>query len=567
MATLSIEEVKSIILNNPNKDLVNKAKRINKELRMHMYGEKLSVNMPIIDGVEQEMLHELRVKYAKSNKDLFARLGRYLDQIFSANGGSTYFNLNNSYDKKASIAVGNARDGMSSKRWTENYWKPHYLDDPNGMVFMEIGNGSNYPVGKVYPTYKGISTVYDYAPKGSMLDYVVFEVSDSEKRAYGLKVEDKIYRVVDDAFDYYVKVVHNDIEVLEDHTYPNYFMFVPAMLNSDIIDPNVDGCMLSIYDEVIELANQYLLKGSIKITHEFLHGFPKYWEYADDCGKCFGTGNFNGETCPECHGSKKSPMVKVNRAKLLSYPESKDAPMITPNVAGYVSPDKTFHEIATADISMLESAMHFTLWRTHDSPKTQGMQNDGEKMKTATEIVDDKQPIAARLTKISESASKRIKFINDCIISVELRVANYREQGGSSVSLGTRFTLESPDAVWQRYVDAKTAKAPISVLNDLLMDFIDTKYKDDPIGLQIAVKLMNIEPFVHNTIQEVQGLNADPLDYACKLYFGEWLSRKNDAFLFGKDEEALRQDLEEYAGKKELPEPVEEKPTPIGFGK
>lgn len=555
---LTAEQIKDIIINNPNKDLINKAKRRNKNLRMHMYGEDLSVNMPKVDGIEQEMLHELRVKYAKSNKDLFSRLSRYTDQIFTANGGSTYYNLSDAQNKRAAMAVSNVRDGVSAKRWADNYWKPHYLDDPSGMIFMEIGNGSEYPAGKVYPTYKGISTVYDYKPRGVKLDYVVFYVSEEEKARHGIKRTDKVFRVVDDAFDYYVKQKSNtEIEVLQDKTYPNYFMFVPAILNSDIVDPNNDGCMLSIFDDAIELANQYLLKGSIKLTHDFLHGFPKYWEYVDKCEKCGGTGKHSGQECSECHGSGNAMMIRIDRAKALKYPENADATVVTPNIAGYVSPDRTYHEIATADIADLENLMHFTLWNTQSNVKTSGPATTGAagQPKTATEIAYDAQPIAARLTRISETASKRVKFIVDCIITLELQQANYIASGGSSISLGTRFVLESPDAVWKRYVDSKNSKAPVSVLNDLLTEYIDTKYKDDPVGYEIATKLAIVEPFVHNTVQEVQGMNTDPKDYQSKLYFSEWLARQEDGYLFITDVERMREDLDAYASAKVLPTP------------
>jgi hypothetical protein len=82
--------------------------------------------------------------------------------------------------------------------------------------------------------------------------------------------------------------------ILNNFTLPNYFMQVPALINSDLPDPNTDGLMISVFDQILELAESFLLKGSIKVTHDFLHAFPKYWQYASDCNDCRGTGYQNG---------------------------------------------------------------------------------------------------------------------------------------------------------------------------------------------------------------------------------------------------------------------------------
>ena len=560
---LNEDQIKSIILNNPNAELVNTGQVYSKLLRMYFYGEKLSENLPVIAEYEKPTLRELRVKYTKSTKDLFARVTRPIDKVFSSKGGSIYYNLSEAQDKKARQLTTDVRSGYSAKAWIENFWKPHFLDDPNGFIFMEIADRQTAlqlkKKGKsfVYPTYKSISTVYDYLPNGASLEYVVFKLDAKEKIAAGLKVEDQVYRVVDDAADYYVKREAADtVTIISELTLLNYFGQVPAMLNSDIPNPTRDGNMLSPMDQVLELAHQFLLKGSIKVTHDFLHGFPKYWEYADDCNTCGGTRLVGAETCKDCKGTGKKLMTKVSDAKLLSHPQTKEDPVITPNVAGYVEPSKIYWEIATTDLQMLEDLINFTLWGANPMPRTQGMKTDQQAgQKTATEIMTDIKPQSDRLHPISEAAEKRDKFIRDAVIKTQVNPF-YQ---GASVKYGKRYMLESHDVLFERYIDAKTKGAAESVLNDMLVEYYETKYDSDPVKLAIQIKLMKVEPFVHLTATQLKALSPAEEDYKAKLYFGEWLATLNDAMILSFSEEELKTQLAENVKTKKLPEPETQK--------
>jgi hypothetical protein len=539
---LTIQDIKEILLNNPNKEIITAGVKYNKTMRLHLYGDGMDSHLTTIEGFETPAIRELRVKYSTNNKDLTSRLKRPIDKVFSARGGSVYYNLSDGQDKKAMAIAGNVKGGLSVKKWIENFWMPHYLDDPYGIIFMEIDQE-----GEVYPTYKAITSIFSYKYNGSALEYIVFEATKAEKRNANLKEDEKIYRVVDDVFDYYVKLENEDVTILENLSYPNFFPRVPAVINSDINNSAGEG-FLSLLDDVITLADTYLLKGSIKTTHDFLHGFPKYWEYADDCTTCGGAKYHEAKPCTDCKGTGKRLMTKVSDAKLLNYPQSKDEPMVTPNVAGYVEPSDIYYGIATSELSALESAMHHTLWGSDDQPKTPGLAtNQQGQTKTATQIVSDQQPKIDRLSQIADSAEKRHKFILDHIIEIKLK-EGYIESGGSSVNYGRRFMIESPDAIWDRYSEAKTKGAAVSVLDDLLQEFIETKYQGDPVSMAIQVKLMKLEPFVHLTIQQVQTLAPSPEDYAAKLYFGEWLSNNSEGnYILITPLDVLRQQLFDYA--------------------
>lgn len=563
---LSEEQIREIIISNPNKALIEKGRQYNKRLCTHFYGEDLRdyEMMATIDGYEKPSLRELRIKYARSNRDLFTRISRPVDKVFSAKGGSTYYNLADAQEKRARQLASDIKSGYSIKAWIESFWKPHFQDDPYGIVFLEIASPAQKAIqlrqhGKsfVYPTYRSITTIYDYEPNGATFEYIVFELTKEEKTGLGLNPDDKWYRLIDDAADYVVQRKDETVIINQALTLNNFFGYVPAIRNSDIPDPNLENGVLSFFDEILELADQFLLKGSIKVTHEFLHGFPKYWEYADDCTTCGGNKLVEGKTCPDCKGSGKRGMTRVSDAKLLTWPQTKEDPVVTPNVAGYVSPDKTYWEISTADLQLLEDLMNFTLWGSNPMPKTQGMQTDKSgDTKTATEIMTDVKPQSDRIHPISESAAKRDKFILDGAIRIQIQ-PNYP---GSSVNYGKRYMLESPDVLWEKYQDARIKGAAASVLDDLLMEYYEAKYDSDPVKLAIQSKLMKVEPFVHFTPQQVQLLKPAEDDYKAKLYFSEWLATVNEAMLLSFSVEELRANLTESVKVKQLPQPEEKKP-------
>ncbi len=557
---LTLPQITDILKENPNSKLIAEAAEYNKKLKTHMYGFSLSESLEIIRGFEKPEMRDLRVKYTKSTKDLFSRLARPVDKVFSARGGSVYYNLAENQEAWAREKALNVRDGYSVKKWIENFWKPHFLDDPNGFIFIEVGDNRNSkpPYLNVYPTYKSISTVFDYLPAGNKLEYVVFTMSDAEKRKAKIASDGKVFRIVDDLFDYMVKWDGTTATILQDHTYPNYFFAVPAILNSDFNDPLVDGKMISLFDECMELAKEFLLKGSIKVTHDFLHGFPRYAEYADQCTDCVGTGYKGNDPCPTCKGAGATIRTSVSDTKLLKFPESKEEAVVLPaNTGAFISPDKTYHEIATSDLSLLEAAMHFTLWGKYDTPRVkQGMSNDGQK--TATEVISDEQPMIDRLMQISESAETRHKFILDHVI--KLTIPRFT---GTTVNYGKRFQLEGPDSLWDKYSLARKDGAPVAILDDLLVDYLEAKYGSDPISLNINLKLREVEPFVHVPMNDLEKYSASPFEKLKKSMFGEWLATKQDHELFLMDVKAMRKDLETFVVEQSKQDDLNKDDTPL----
>lgn len=551
---LSPEQIKQVVTK-PDQSLITKGNTYSKKLRMLINGVDTAGGFELIKGMEREAMFDLRKKYGKSPKDLFSRMTRPTDKVWSAKGGSIYYNLSESQERKAIQLSNDVTNGYSLKKWLEMFWHPHMLDDPFGLILMEMLPMQEAVMMKragksfIYPTYKSIGTIHAYQPKGNKFEYIVLKVDDADKIANGIDTTWTVFRVIDDAFDYLVKQNGEDISILQNGlSLPNYFGEVPAIRNSDLINPENEKEALSFFDSAVELADEFLLKGSIKSVHDFLHGFPKYSEFADDCMDCKGAGYQHSEKCASCKGTGKRAMTKVSDIKLLNWPTKEDTAIMPNQVGGYISPDKVYNDIATTSLVDLENLMITTIWGKTAQPKTQGTSIGQQGAQTATEIMSDIKPEADRLQVISEMAETRHKYILDFIIRLQVE-PNY---SGASVNYGRRYMLEGPDSIWQKYSDARTKGAPQSVLDDLLCEYYEAKYMSDPVGLAMSKKLMYVEPFVHLTSAQLKTLGASEEDYKAKLYFSEWLSEKTDAQIVSSQVKALKDDLLAFVKGKEL---------------
>ena len=549
---LDLTAIEKIVLSDEPAFIAEARKQATK-LALHVNGEGVKDALDKIEGFERD--ENLRKKHAKSNRDLFERLSRPLDKVWSAKGGSLYYNLPDSQEAAARGFAANVFPNVSIKAWLRSVWESHLKDDPCGVMFLEIMKAEDAPqalrdgVSIVYPTYKGTSVIHSYRLNGTKLEWVAFKLEAAYVKELGYVGDTdsaKFYRVVDDRADYIVKVRDKDAIVLDDLTINNLLGYVPAKLNSDLVDPTGKAPAISIFQPAMELADKLLVKNSIQTIHEFHHGFPKVAELASDCPVCEGTGQFEGKDCHACNGTGRKPSSKPNEVKMIGLPASKDEPMVLPRDAfAYLSPDKVYWEMAGADRHEIEGVMFAVVWGDESMARTGGTKTDGQK--TATEIVADMAPKADRLHAVIEMAETRHKFILDAVVKLNLNLPTY---SGAAVSYGRRLLIESPDTLWNKYSQAKKDGAPINVLDEHLNEYFESKYQADPLGLRIALQLMYVEPMVHYTIAEVRSFGVNPEMLQAKIYFSEWLSTTSEAQLAVQSITDLRESLYAYAASK-----------------
>jgi len=541
-----------IFSRNPLAIQLDEARKQSKRLALHITGIGLKDAIETLDEFETEQKKNIRQKYSRSNQDIFERLHKPIDKVFSARGGSTIINLPDSQLKQYNVFLADIKKGMNLRTWVQNVALDGYHIDPNGLLFLEVDQD-----GKPYPTYKSTNDIFYYELDGRKVKMVIFTVSAKEAAEYALQSQSssvildrlnankknnsiKYYRIVDDITDKIVEWDGKEVKEIDALNLPNPFMQCPGFVLSDIFQFNSD-LFVSPDSKVVELANSYLAQNSIFEIWKNLHMFPKHWSIASKCATCNGTGKRAGEDCTDCNGTGESKRSSVRDELMISskFLESQDGKISLPDkFDGYSTPPIEAWQLSIDDLDRLYSQMYFTKWGVMTDTKPMVTVGD----KTATQVMNEKDAMIDALCAYSRWAESIETFIID--MTAKLMFPNTYK--GCSVHYGDRYTIEGPDVIWEKYKNARTAGASQSILDNLLVDYYEAKYQGAPINLQKALKQMKVEPFVHMTAAQVSVLSITNEDKACKTYFSEWASTLTDMDWIMKNEDALRSELITY---------------------
>jgi hypothetical protein len=569
MAILTTEQITDIVKNNPNKSLIQSAQEYSKKLQLHVLGRGISEALSRNSYFENEDVFACRNEKVTSNKDLFSRLLHREEMVFTAKGGASYYKgLSEAQTLQMDAKLDTIRFGMNIRKWIKEFALKAYRTDPMGVLFVEVGNTA-------YPTYKSIDCVFDYLPNGRKLEYVVFRLFPSEAKAMLQAVGSdtsspdlavntgkysNYYRVVDDARDYIVKNTGTAIEFL--HDMPIAFDELPGIRASDVIDFNNPINLLSPLDNTVELADRYVEDRSIRDLSKKYTGFPKGYEPILSCSRCAGTGMLSGAACPECTpvGATKGTGIKLRTkvADIARFPlpaAGQQGGITDPSkFFGYVERDISAWDKQDTSLQDIETTINDTYWGTTSTASTTGPQIGAKHsfQETATKTLADLQPIYARLNATADWAESTENALCNWIGEYNFK-GSFQE---SSRTYGRYYILETPDELIEEYLDMKTKGASQTVLYDTLRKYYHSIYANDPIKLAICLKLVNVEPFIHQTLTEVSGGNPSRIDFYTKMYYGDWLATKDDSYLLVTKVEALKIDLTSFATLK-MVEPTE----------
>jgi len=529
MATKTFEQIVDIIkLGVP--DWVNQAEIEHVRMNVHINGKHTAAYLKTIDNIENPQQLALRKKFLTTNRHLFTNLSRPIDKVFSAKGGGNIYNLNTEA-KEANLRgrLSNVRHGKPINKWIKDIQANKYYTDAAGLVFFE------WTKDKTYPTIKSIKSIQNYESDGRELEWLLFKPVN--EIVGGKETGNKLYRFVDDKFDYLIKESNGQFNVLEDDTFKNPFKKVPAIINSDIVNSDLTYNE-SPFEVVVSLADHYLRTGSIKNLNEFLHGYPIFWRYLADCPTCKGSGQLDAKDCPKCNGTGKNLSKDITDIINLARPEGDDV-VIAPDVAGYVTPDIESWEQMRTEQSSIWDLTELTVW---GSKMIKDANNE-----TATAAFLNIQPVNDRLNGFSDAFEDMEKKMTDLIGVFYLKV--YK---GSSISYGRRYLVESPDVIWKKYEEAREKGVSKVALDCLLIQFYQSEYSNDIINLAIAQKSIKLEPFIHKTDEELVALPVTDEDKKAKIYFNEWFKTVTELKLLSQDTQKLASEYETYLKTKSI---------------
>lgn len=516
------------------------AKKKQRKLDMHVNGHGVTEYLAKIEGYENKEQLILRKKFAISNKFLNANILRPVDKVFTAKGGSKVYDTGGTEKTEKEFRANILSDiagGNSITKWISKVQANKYYSDPSGLVYFEVSEDGKNTV----PTIKSIQSIQNYQIVGRNVLWVLFG-AETIKNDQGEVIAGKFYRFVDNEKDW---TIHADGDLFKEITEkdkPNNWTFVkpstknrwnrvPGIVNSEIINDKLKFNDSPI-DVIVELQDKYLRTNSIKSIHEFLHGFPVFWMYHKKCDSCKGLGEIGGETCKACNGTGASLKRDVSDALLLKTPQDKDSPTIAPDVAGYVAPPNEIPEEQRTELDWLYQLQFWTMWGTSFEKR-------------------DKETATGRFLDVEPVNERRVEF-SEAFEDMEQRMTNFlgefylpNSYEGSSINYGRRYQMESPDALWKKYIDAKKEKAPRSSLDTILNQYYESEFANDVEMLQVSIKGMKLEPYVHTTVEDAQGFLPSE-QFIEKVAFSEWWKSLDPKHIFLTDIDKLNKEFDKF---------------------
>ncbi len=557
---LSFDQVKDIV-NSELDPRIKAARAMKDKLRLHVDGIGLQGFLARINNYENEGQFKARKKHAISNKFLSEELLRPVDNAFHARGGSKTYKFSSDQEKKeieiAKILI-DVKGGESLSDYMENEWFHWFVVDPNGLIFTEIQedettedvNGELITETEqvLRPTYKSISEIRAYKQNGNTVDWVIFEphvTIDGTKP----NTKKEFFWAVDEKFYYLFK--KDDEGLIEVDRIENSFGRVPAILCSNIPDA-VTGWKKSPIDSQVELFDKYLVSNSVLTISEFFHNYLQQWTYIDKCGLCNGTGKEHtnqNKDCPRCTGSGQSDRKDVTDVIKLKIPDSDQVKIDPP--AGFIFAPTDSWDGQINSVERTSDMIFFSQWGTTISRRTSSTKATDVKTsanETATGRILDAQPMNNRLNKYSVS----IETSQTALANLFGEYYFPETFEGAIIQKGRRYLIETPDQIWEKYLKSKKDNAPVSTLDLLLTQFLESEFRENEQLFIYETKKTKLEPFVHWDVVTVQKLNVEEIDYKKKLYFSDWIQTKEVNEVIKTSLEKLELEFTKFVNDKSL---------------
>ena len=531
---LSYESLKGTIQGETSKQIKAMREDFSTYVR-HVFGTGTDEFLALINQYENTKQHELRKKHAIKNPWIIDELTRPIDNIWQARGGSEVFKFKGT-DKTEDLKtfLQDVRGGISINAFMKEIWLQRFISDPNGVIFLEVEKGGE----SCCLTYKSIMSIKDYDVDGSKLEWIVFEpavkILERGKDENGKEIEMTIEYswAVDERFYYYCKNTGKEfiIEQVIEHSFGQ----VPGVVNSPIYNTE-KGYRVSLIDKQVDLLNSYLTKNSIKEIYQFKHNFAIPWMIETLCPTCNGKRKVGNEVCGTCGGTGYSAHKDVSDVLIIPKSEPDIDNIIPP--AGYIQPEVSTCDENRKELDWLFNKMFHSLWGT----TTEQMSNE-----TATGKFIDTMPVYNKLNTIADIAQSIQRQLT-IIVGKFYFPATLEDV---NVSYSRRYIIESPDALWTRYVTAKEKKAPDQVLNYMLEQFYYSEFASNTAMADHYIKMMYVEPYVHKSIEEVNAMMVPDAIKKAKMYFAEWNRQMDESDMLMKTANELEKELMSYSKSK-----------------
>jgi len=514
-------------INNPrNRDRIARGREIKEDHELVVCGIGLKEYLRKIEGFETEKLFELKKNLIKERiVPIYDTNTKPMNKIFSANGGSTKILIEDEkklqdFEEKIKTLK---KNGYGVEKWMELIWKTKVNIDPNGIAFLEMEK--EIP-DSPYLTYKAITDIYDYDYTNLLLDYVIFEPIEIKEKSkikllalLGINERyNKSYRVVDDALDYEIFTDGKNWVVNQENTIPNYFGKTPGIILSTALDDKTNARNTYIFKS-LSLAFEWIQDYSINVVYKTKQAFPYVGAVASACPECKGEGDLKGVKCERCSGTGETQSRDVSEVRSIPVNPETGEVMLKGNIAQFIQPDLNTCTKQEETMKMEEESIYSTTWGgVSDVSKT----NKNEK--TAFEISILREPETAKLNTISSNA----ELVTNSIIGLLGKLFYPDDFKGVEKRFGRRYDIKSTDELLEIYENGVKEGLAVTILNRMLLDYYQSFFKNSPDLLARQIKLMDIEPFLHNKMMDAEKLaisGKKDVDYIIKLNLTRYLNK------------------------------------------
>ncbi|MCK5607934.1 hypothetical protein KAR91_39000 [Candidatus Pacearchaeota archaeon] len=558
------DEIKKIIKRGEPDIWIETSRKYQHALIRHTADEGVVSFLERITKFENVNQLNLRERFYISTKHVIGFIQRPADNIWSALGGSFNFQGSDSDKDKLMEQTSTANRGRPLQTYIQEDYFDAIYDNPAGGTWVSWDEKEeNIEVHQI-----NITSIRDYERYGHGVKWILFEPEIIKKVVKDDKDKDvptdvKRYMYIDE--DWIILYDDTNGNIKQFKKVKNPYGFVPFVLNATVSGkPNIKQKVnrmammepkpiipLSVIDDEMQLMDAYLRKNSVKEVHEFLHAYPEYWKYGYQCTECKGVGEFpqsDGKAmpCTKCNGEGRQIEKKdVSNFTILIPPNTNEGEEKLDPSSGYVVPPIEIIEEMRTELNSKLNEQYRSHWGV---PFTAQDRETGE-AETATGRLIDIQPLVSRMNKYTNQIESAHNSIIKVIIRLIFPFTN--DKVTAFKSYGRGFIIETGEIVLQKYTDARENQLSQTLLFQLLISYYATTFRSDEMKFMTMVKLANVEPFVHNTSNEIQDIEAIVLkDKQNKYYYPDWLAQMPEKELRNDTEQTLRDKLDKYVNEK-----------------
>lgn len=511
---LSEDEVQKILKDNTAPPhWITKARDESDKLFALMHGDNfLDLLIEKIEYIESVNKARARAKYSRNIVHFFTRLLRPVANVYSANGGSISFHLKNDERDLLVRKMSRTKNGKSLREWLKTFWMPLYHSDPNGIIFIEY---EVEPELNCWPTYKQISHIQAYLPKGQLIEWLMF----APRKVKIGKKEEQVIRFVDDTMDRTYLIKQGGQFLLLDEingkkvTFEHPFGQVPALINSDI-ESFRTTTRLTPVDAIVPVSEEYARDQSIKTIYKIRMGLPTEWKLSDQCLDCHGSGkNTEDGECKSCDGHGYYTSKDITDVKHIAAPEGEESVIKGGDTGGFIVPPAEVLKEFREELSDLDEQVHATHWGTL-AGFTSVVQ------KTATQVFYDAQPMTDKLNDYGDVAEMMEGQIVEWFANL-LFSSKPKDEKVASISYGRRYIIDPPDIILEKYERAKEKGDNNVILDRLYNEYLTSRFRRDPQFLRIMLLKSSVQLYLHLNDEQTL-LYFGAIEVQKKILFRDW---------------------------------------------